>query len=137
MFALKGASANWILLALSILHGGVQAGFVIDQASCTGQDIAGMLTEVSEQAGLANQATSGSLNSQLSPQVEILVSNTFDSFFGSQMTQDSNGNSQQAGQLARAQTVISEWLAIEKWLPQELIQAIDIVSQLYCKEYQQ
>lgn len=137
MFALKGASANCILLALSILNGIVKAGFVIDQASCTGQDIAGMLKEVSQQAGLANQVTSGSLHNKLSPQAEILVSNTFDSFFGSQMTQDSNGNSQQAGQEARAQTVISEWLAIEKWLPQALVQAIDIVSQLYCKEYQQ
>lgn len=77
-----------------------------------------MLREVSQQAGLAYTATLGSLNRQLSPQDEILVTNTFDSFFGSQMTRDSSGNNQEAGQFERAQRVITEWLAIEKWLPQ-------------------
>ena len=59
----------------------------------------------------------GVLNSKLSPQAEILLSNAFDSFFGSQMTQDSSGKSQQAGRLARAQTVTSKWLTIQNWLP--------------------
>ena len=110
MFALKGVISYWLPLALLVLFDRVHAGFVVDPATCTGKDIAGMLTEVSQQAGLANQATSGSLHNQLSPQADILVSNTFDSFFGSQMTQDSNGQSQQAGQTQRAQTVIGEWL---------------------------
>ena len=110
MFALKSVIAHWIFLVLFMLHGRGQAGFVIDQASCTGQDIAAMLQEVAQQAGHANQATSGSLNRQLNAQDEILVSNTFDSFFGSQMTHDSSGNSQQAGQVQRAQDLISEWL---------------------------
>lgn len=111
MFALKVVIARWLPLALLVSYNRVQAGFVVDPATCTGKNIAGMLTEVSQQAGLANQATSGSLDNQLSPQADILVSNTFDSFFGSQMTQDSNGKSQGAGQLDRAQTVISEWLS--------------------------
>lgn len=120
MSALKGVIAHWIFLVLFMLHGRGQAGFVIDPASCTGQDIAAMLQEVSQQAGLANQATSESLNNQLNAQDEILVGNTFDSFFGSQMTHDSSGNSQEAGQEERAQELISEWL------PQALTQSITL-----------
>ena len=129
MLVLKGATAHWIFLVLFMLYGRGQAGFVIDQASCTGQNIAAMLQEVSQQAGLVNQATSGSFNSQLNAQDEILVSNTFDSFFGSQMTHDSSGNSQQAGQEQRAQDLISEWL------PQALTQIITLHRSYTAKSF--